>query len=83
MGDRMSQNLDKQRYVHLQLLSERGDKINLCVVGAGNGGLSMAGHHSKPILPIDWAFILGAGLVIFLVMELEKKMQFKTNGRSR
>jgi hypothetical protein len=43
----------------------------------------MAGHHSKPILPIDWAFILGAGLVIFLVMELEKKMQFKTNGRSR
>jgi cation-transporting ATPase F len=39
--------------------------------------------HSKPILPIDWAFILGAGLVIFLLMELEKKMQFKTNGRSR
>jgi Ca2+-transporting ATPase len=30
--------------------------------------------HSKPILPADWAFILGAGLVIFLAIELEKKI---------
>lgn len=31
--------------------------------------------HSKPILPIDWVFILGAGLVIFLVIEAEKKIR--------
>ena len=39
--------------------------------------------HSKPILPADWAFVLGTGLVIFLVMELEKKIQFDIKIKSR
>lgn len=42
-----------------------------------------AAFHSKPILPADWAFILGAGLVIFLIMELEKKIQFDIKIKSR
>lgn len=38
--------------------------------------------HSKPILPVDWAFILGAGFVIFLVIELEKKIRLLINNKS-
>lgn len=40
----MSHNPDEQRHAHLQFLGKREDKITFCVVGAGHGGLAMAGH---------------------------------------
>jgi Ca2+-transporting ATPase len=35
--------------------------------------------HSKPITLTDWLFIFGVGLVIYLVIELEKKIQNRLN----
>lgn len=40
----MSQHPDEPRHAVLQTLRERGTKATFCVVGAGHGGLAMAGH---------------------------------------
>ncbi len=37
--------------------------------------------HSEPISLIDWLFILGFGLTIYLVIELEKKIYNRKNSR--
>lgn len=40
----MSQHPDETQHTVLQTLRERGTKATFCVVGAGHGGLAMAGH---------------------------------------
>lgn len=48
----MSERSGEHRHAMLQAVRERGAKVTFCVVGAGHGGLAMAGHLGVMGFPV-------------------------------
>ncbi|MDP2806981.1 MAG: cation-transporting P-type ATPase [bacterium] len=42
-----------------------------------------AAFYSAPVLPLDWLYILGVGLAIFIVIEIEKSVQNRFHFKKR